>query len=57
MSIRQGTLGVAAALTGEDTGVDVLGPLVSVLILGVVVVGGFLLTTRALMRFQIRSAD
>jgi ABC-2 type transport system permease protein len=57
MSIRQGTLGVAAALTGENTGVDVLGPLISVLILAVVVVGGFLLTTRALMRFQIRSAD
>jgi ABC-2 type transport system permease protein len=57
MSIRQGTLGVAAALTGDEVGVDVLGPVVSVLILGVVVVGGFLLTTRALTRFQIRSAD
>ena len=30
MSIRQGTLGVAAALTGEDVGVDVLAPVVSV---------------------------
>lgn len=57
MSIRQGTLGLAAALTGDDAGVDVLGPLVSVAILVVVVVGGFLITTRALMRFQIRSAD
>ena len=57
MSIRQGTLGVAAALTGEDVGVDVLEPLVSVAILVVVVVGGFLLTTRALTRFQVRSAD
>jgi ABC-2 type transport system permease protein len=57
MSIRQATLGVAAALTGDDIGVDVLGPVVSVLILAVVVVGGFMLTTRWLMRFQVRSAD
>ncbi len=57
MSIRQGTLGVAAALTGDDVGVDVLEPVVSVLILAVVVVGGFVLTTRALARFQVRSAD
>ena len=57
MSVRQGTLGVAAALTGEDVGVDVLAPLVSVAILVVVVIGGFLVTTRALSRFQVRSAD
>jgi ABC-2 type transport system permease protein len=57
MSIRQATLGVATALTGDDIGVDVLGPVVSVLILAVVVIGGFLLTTRWLMRFQVRSAD
>ena len=57
MSIRQGTLGIAAALTGEDVGVDVLGPAVSALILAVVVVGGFVITTRALSRFQVRSAD
>jgi ABC-2 type transport system permease protein len=57
MSIRQGTLGVAAALTGDDVGVDVLEPVVSVLILAVVVMGGFLLTTRLLTRFQVRSAD
>lgn len=57
MSIRQGTLGVAAALTGDDVGVDVLEPAVSVLILAVVVVGGYALTTRALARFQVRSAD
>lgn len=57
MSIRQATLGVAAALTGEDVGVDVLEPVVSVAILAVVIVGGFLLTTRALSRFQVRSAD
>ena len=34
LSIRQGTLGVAAALTGDDVGVDVLAPVVSVAILG-----------------------
>jgi ABC-2 type transport system permease protein len=57
LSIRQGTLGVAAALTGEDVGVDVLGAAVSVLILAVVILGGFLITTRVLTRFQVRSAD
>jgi ABC-2 type transport system permease protein len=57
LSIRQGTLGVAAVLTGEDVGVDVLEPVVAALILVVVVVGGFVLTTRALARFQVRSAD
>ena len=57
LSIRQGTLGLAAALTGDDVGVDVLAPVVSVLILGVVVVGGFAITTRLLSRFQVRSAD
>lgn len=57
LSIRQGTLGVAAALTGEDVGVDVLEPVVAAAILVVVVVGGFALTARVLARFQVRSAD
>jgi ABC-2 type transport system permease protein len=57
LSIRQATLGVAAALTGEDVGVDALEPLVAAAILVVVVVGGFALTARALARFQVRSAD
>jgi ABC-2 type transport system permease protein len=57
LSIRQATLGVAAALTGEDAGVDVLEPVVAAAILVVVIVGGFLLTARALARFQVRSAD
>jgi ABC-2 type transport system permease protein len=57
LSIRQGTLGVAAALTGEDVGVDVLEPVVAAVILVVVVVGGFVLTALALARFQVRSAD
>ena len=57
LSIRQATLGVAAGLTGEDAGVDVLEPVVAAAILVVVIVGGFLLTARALARFQVRSAD
>ena len=57
LSIRQATLGVAAALTGEDAGADVLEPVVAAAILVVVIVGGFLLTARALARFQVRSAD
>jgi ABC-2 type transport system permease protein len=57
LSIRQATLGVAAALTGEDPGADLLEPVVAAAILVVVVVGGFLLTARALARFQVRSAD
>ena len=57
LSIRQATLGTAAALTGEDAGVDVLEPVVAAAILVVVIVGGFLLTARALARFQVRSAD
>jgi ABC-2 type transport system permease protein len=39
LSIRQATLGVAAALTGEDVGVDPLEPAVSLLILATVIVG------------------
>jgi ABC-2 type transport system permease protein len=57
LSIRQATLGIAAVLTGDDVGVDVLEPVVSVAILAVVIVGGFALTSTALSRFQIRSAD
>ena len=56
-SIRQATLGLAAAWTGEDVGVDVLDPFVSTVILVAVVAGGFLITTLALSRFQVRSAD
>ena len=57
LSIRQGTLGVAAALTGDDMGGDILEPVVSALILAIVVVVGYAFTTRALARFQVRSAD
>lgn len=57
LSIRQATLGVAAELTGDDLGIDPLDPVVSMVILVVVIVGGYALTSQALTRFQIRSAD
>jgi ABC-2 type transport system permease protein len=57
LSIRQATLGVAAALTGEDVGVDPLEPAVSLLILATIIVGGFALGTVVLRRFQVRAGD
>jgi ABC-2 type transport system permease protein len=57
LSIRQATLGLAALITGEDVGVDPLAPLVAVAIVVVVVVGAFVLGSRALARFQLRTAD
>ena len=41
LSIRQATLGVAAALTGADVGVDPLAPVVAIAIVVVAIVGGF----------------
>lgn len=57
LSIRQATLGIAATLTGEDPGVEALDPLVAVVMIMVVVVGSFALTTISLQRFQVRSSD
>jgi ABC-2 type transport system permease protein len=57
LSIRQATLGVAAALTGRDVGVDTLSPAMSAVILAVVIVGGIAVTAFTLRRFQVRSAD
>ena len=57
LSIRQATLGIAAALTGRDVGVDPLPVATSVVILAVVIVGGIGLTAMALRRFQVRAAD
>lgn len=57
LSIRQATLGLAAALTGEDPGVDALDPVVAFAMILTVVVGSMALTTIALQRFQVRSAD
>jgi ABC-2 type transport system permease protein len=56
LSIRQATLGLAAAL-GVDVPGDPLVPVVSVAVLTVVIVGGLLLTSWKLARFEIRGGD
>lgn len=57
LSVRQATLGIAAALTGEDPGVEALPPAVALLVVTVVIVGSAVLTTSVLRRFQVRSSD
>ena len=57
LSIRQATLGVAAALGGERPGPAPLGPAVSLAILVVVIVGSLVLATRQLARFEVRGGD
>ena len=57
LSIRQATLGLAAALTGEDPGVEALDPAVAAVMIMAVVMGSMALTTIALQRFQVRSSD
>ena len=57
LSIRQATLGLAAALTGEDPGVEALDPAVATVMIMAVVMGSMALTTIALQRFQVRSSD
>jgi ABC-2 type transport system permease protein len=56
LSIRQATLGVAAAF-GVNVPGDPLVPVVSVAVLVVVLVGGFLLASWKLARFEIRGGD
>jgi ABC-2 type transport system permease protein len=56
LSIRQATLGLAAAL-GVDVPGDPLVPVVSVAVLAVVLIGGFLLASWKLARFEIRGGD
>ncbi len=56
LSIRQATLGVAAAL-GVDVPGDPLVPAVSVAVLVVVLVGSFLLASWKLARFEVRGGD
>jgi ABC-2 type transport system permease protein len=56
LSIRQATLGLAAALTGSGGG-DVLTPAISLVIVVVATAGAVALTTLALARFEVRSAD
>ena len=57
LSIRQATLGLAAAWAGEDTVDAALAPAASALLIAVVIVGAFVVTTTALRRFQIRGGD
>jgi ABC-2 type transport system permease protein len=57
LSIRQATLGLAAAWTGEDTGEAALDPFTAALVIIVVIVGAFGLMSWTLSRFQIKSAD
>lgn len=57
LSIRQATLGVAAALGGKRPGSEPLDPAISVVILGVVIVGSLLIATRQLARFEVRGGD
>jgi ABC-2 type transport system permease protein len=57
LSIRQATLGIAAALGGERPGSEPLAPVVSIVILLVVTVGALALATRQLARFEVRGGD
>jgi ABC-2 type transport system permease protein len=57
LSVRQATLGLASTLTGRDVGSDPLGIVVSIVILAVVIAGGFAVTSARLARFQLRTAD
>jgi len=57
LSIRQATLGVAAALGGKRPGAEPLDLPISVVILGVVIVGALLIGTRQLSRFEVRGGD
>lgn len=56
LSIRQATLGLADAL-GANMAADTLAPAVCVLVLGVVLVGSFVLTSWKLARFEVRGGD
>jgi ABC-2 type transport system permease protein len=57
LSIRQATLGLAAALGVNVPGGDPLSPDVSVLVLAIVLIGSFLLASWKLTRFEIRGGD
>ena len=56
LSIRQATLGLAAALGANVPGEPLTAP-ASLVVLAVVIVGGFLLACWRLARFEIRGGD
>jgi len=56
LSIRQATLGIAAAL-GVDTPGEPLTQTVSALVLAVVIAGGFMIASWRLARFEVRGGD
>jgi ABC-2 type transport system permease protein len=56
LSIRQATLGVAAAL-GVDTPGEPLPQTVSAAVLAVVIAGGFMLASWRMARFEVRGGD
>jgi ABC-2 type transport system permease protein len=56
LSIRQATLGLAAALGADVTG-EPLAPDLSLLVLAIVLIGSLLLTSWRLARFEIRAGD
>ena len=57
LSIRQATLGLAAAITGNDIGRSVLEPTMAAVVIVVAIVGAFVVTTFALRRSQVRAGD
>jgi ABC-2 type transport system permease protein len=56
LSIRQATLGLAEAFGAKLPG-DILSPMVSVIVVVVVIVGSFVLSSWKLTRFEIRGGD
>ena len=57
LSIRQATLGIAAALGARDPDVAALEPTVSLVVLVFAIASSFALATVALQRFQVRAGD
>ena len=56
LSIRQATLGLADA-AGADVGSEPLAADLSIIVMGVVLVGSFLLASWKLSRFEVRGGD
>jgi ABC-2 type transport system permease protein len=56
-SIRQATLGIAAALTGWEPGQPPMDPGSSVVVLGAAIVGSLAISTWRLSRYEVRGGD